>query len=196
MQRWSPRSTVSTTSVSHAVVSRSRSPSRRNKFRAVELRFPEDTSGPLATNQAKNWNNTVNFHAGAEGILTDNWMLRGGILVDPSPSPASTLTPDVPDATRVNLALGGTYRTDTGFHVDVGYQLIFLTSKTSTAPQLTGDYGGLVNILGLSLGYTTPRARAGGAAPIPEPTQEAPEPAAETAPSSTSGAARAPAPAL
>jgi len=35
-------------------------------------------------------------------------MLRGGVLVDPTPSPADTLGPDIPDSTRVNLALGGT----------------------------------------------------------------------------------------
>ncbi len=109
--------------------------------------------------------------AGNEAVAPQqlHWMLRGGVLVDPSPSPASTLTPDIPDSTRVNLAVGGTYKSERGFHVDVGYQLIVVTSKTSTAPQFPGEYGGFVNILGLSLGYTTPRGREGRVAPPPEP---------------------------
>jgi long-chain fatty acid transport protein len=147
-----------------------------NKFRSVDLTYPNDTTGTLSSSQPKNWNNTVNVHAGAEGILGDHWMLRGGILVDPSPSPSNTLTPDVPDATRINLAVGGSYRMYSGFKVDVGYQFIILTNKTSTAPQFAGDYGGFVNILGLSVGYNTPRPREPSIAPPPSQEPDAPPP--------------------
>jgi hypothetical protein len=120
-------------------------------------------------------------------------MLRGGVLIDPSPSPANTLTPDIPDSTRINLALGGTWKHESGVHVDVGYQFIILTGKTSTFGALPGDYGGFVNILGLSIGYATPApkqasnwvdpAGAGGEpAPVrPPPPAEAP-PTTPTAP--------------
>ena len=128
-------------------------------FKSIDLNFPQDASGSLATSQPKNWNNTVNFHLGAEGELSDIWTLRGGVLVDPSPSPAETLTPDIPDATRINLALGGTWKHESGVHVDLGYQFIILTGKTSTAPAFPGDYGGFVNVLGLSVGYSTPKAK-------------------------------------
>ena len=126
------------------------------KFRSVALNYPNDASGSLNSVQPKNWDNTANFHIGAEGTVSDHWQVRGGVLIDPSPSPANTLTPDIPDTTRVNLAAGGTYKTDIGVHVDVGYQFIILTGKTSTAPPFPGDYGGFVNILGITVGYTTP----------------------------------------
>jgi long-chain fatty acid transport protein len=160
-----------------------------NKFRSVDLNYPNDTTGTLSSTQAKNWNNTVNFHAGAEGGITDHWMVRGGVLIDPSPAPDRTLTPDIPDSTRINLAAGGTYRADSGFRVDVGYQFIIITSRTSTAPQFAGDYSGFVNILGLSLGYTTPAERVARVAPTPEPTQEQSAPP-EAAPSTSSKAKR------
>ncbi|HSO34292.1 MAG TPA: outer membrane protein transport protein [Labilithrix sp.] len=147
-----------------------------NKFKSVQLHYPDDATGTLDSTQPKNWNNTVNVHVGAEGILADHWMLRGGVLIDPTPSPDNTLTPDIPDATRVNLALGGTYRTDSGIHVDVGYQLLIFTTKTSTAPQLPGDYGGVVNILGFSVGFTTPREATTANVPLPEPPPPLPEP--------------------
>jgi len=141
-----------------------------NKLRSIALTYPQDTTGTLNTVQPKNWNNTVNVHVGAEGTLSDHWMLRGGILIDPSPAPANTLTPEIPDSTRVNLAIGGTYRTLSGIHADVGYQFIIITSRSSTAPQLPGDYSGFVNVLGLSLGYTTPPDRGRGVAPPPTTT--------------------------
>jgi long-chain fatty acid transport protein len=162
------------------------------KFEAIRINFPNDPSGSLNQNQAKNWNNVVNFHLGAEGELSDNWLLRGGVLVDPSPSPANTLTPDIPDSTRVNLALGGTYRHDSGFHVDLGYQFIILTGKTSTAPAFRGDYGGLVNILGISVGYATPREKVAKNEPWVDPAANPGEPAPAPAPDANPTPAPAP----
>ena len=163
-------------------------------FKSIDLNFPQDASGSLSTSQPKNWNNTVNFHLGAEGELNDIWTLRGGVLVDPSPSPAETLTPDIPDATRINLALGGTWKHESGVHVDLGYQFIILTGKTSTAPALPGDYGGFVNILGLSVGYSTPKAKEAlnlPAADVTPPVDPSPAPAP-----TTPDATPAPSPAL
>jgi long-chain fatty acid transport protein len=165
------------------------------KFKSIDLNFPNDASGSLNTTQPKNWNNTVNFHIGAEGELSDNWLLRGGVLVDPSPSPADTLTPDIPDATRVNLALGGTWRHDSGVHIDAGYQFIILTGKTSTAPVFPGDYGGLVNILGLSIGYSTPREKVASTTPWVDPAANVGEPAPAPAPDGTPPINPTPAPA-
>jgi long-chain fatty acid transport protein len=127
-----------------------------SKFRSIDITFPNDSSGGLGTTQPKNWNNTVNAHIGWEAALGDSWRLRGGVLYDPTPSPASTLTPDVPDANRVNLALGGGYLHSSGLRFDVGYQFIFALKTTSTVRQLPGDYSGTVNVIGLSLGYRTP----------------------------------------
>lgn len=128
-------------------------------LRSIALTFPNDASGTLNKTLPKNWHDTVNFHIGAEGELGEHWMLRGGILYDPSPSPTNTLTPDLPDSNRVNLALGGTWKHESGFHVDVGYQFIILTGKTSTVASLPGDYGGFAQVLGISLGYATPKAK-------------------------------------
>ena len=129
------------------------------KFQLDRPAVPGRRVGLAQLARAKNWSNTVNFHLGAEGELSDNWLLRGGVLIDPTPSPENTLGPDIPDSTRMNLALGGTWRHDSGIHVDVGYQFILLTGQTSTLPQFPGDYGGFANVLGLSLGYSTPKVK-------------------------------------
>ncbi len=79
----------------------------------------------------------------------------------------------------MNLAVGGTYKTDMGVHVDLGYQFLVLTGKTSTAPAFPGDYGGFVNIVGVTIGYTTPSEKKEATnVPPPDdrPTPAEPEP--------------------
>lgn len=163
-------------------------------LRSIDLTFPNDASGSLNKSLPKNWHDTVNFHIGAEGELSEHWMLRGGVLLDPSPSQSNTLTPDIPDSTRVNLAVGGTWKHESGFHVDVGYQFIVLTGKTSTVAALPGDYGGFAQVLGISVGYATPKAKeasnwvdpaAGGLEPPPPPPPPVNAPTDTPAPANT-----------
>lgn len=127
-----------------------------NHLDSVNIHFPQDATGSLSSVEPKRWQNQVNVHLGAEGTLSEHWRVRGGILYDPTPSPQSTLAPDIPDATRINLAAGATYAFTNGLRIDAGYQLLFLLTRTSTNPLLPGDYGGNVNILGLSVGYRMP----------------------------------------
>jgi long-chain fatty acid transport protein len=128
-----------------------------SKFRSIDITFPWTPA--LNVSEPKNWNDTVNVHLGGEVTLDRSWRVRAGVLYDPSPAPASTLLPDVPDADRLNLAAGGSYVHPSGFRLDLGYQYLFLFKRTSTAPQLPGDYSGFVNIVGISIGYRTPSAR-------------------------------------
>jgi long-chain fatty acid transport protein len=124
------------------------------KFHSIDIHFPNDAM--LSSSAPKNWHNTVNVHVGGELAIDDSWRIRAGVLYDPTPSPGSTLTPDVPDSDRLNLAVGGSYYHSSGLHVDLGYQLLFVFEKKSTAPQLPGNYSGIVNIIGVSVGYRSP----------------------------------------
>ncbi len=126
------------------------------KFHSIDIRFPRDASGQLGRAEPKNWNNTLNVHVGGEWSIDESWRVRAGVLYDPSPSPDNTLAPDIPDADRLNLALGAGYRHPTGVGVDLAYQIIVLFDKTSTGV-FAGTYGGNVNIVGISVSYRTPR---------------------------------------
>jgi long-chain fatty acid transport protein len=137
-------------------------------LRSIDLNF-EDTS--LSSSRAKSWKSGLNYHVGGEAAVAESWRVRAGALYDPSPAPKDTLTPDIPDADRLNLALGGSYVHASGFHVDLGYQFLILFKKESTAPELPGEYGGFVNILGVSVGYaTTPTKVVATTASPPPPT--------------------------
>ncbi len=130
-----------------------------NHFRSIDLTFPQDASGSLSQSQPKNWTSNVNVHLGAEYAFNEAWRIRGGVMYDPTPSPKETLTPDTPDANRINAAIGGTWRHKSGFYVDLGYELVVLLSQESTQPQLPGTYSGFANIVALAVGYTSPKLR-------------------------------------
>jgi long-chain fatty acid transport protein len=126
------------------------------KLKNVNIDFPYDASGTLATTEAKNWRNTANVHLGGELSVAREWRVRAGALYDPSPSRADTLAPDIPDANRLNLAAGVGWAHPTGVYVDLGYQFLILFSKDSTFPTFPGTYSGNVNIVGLSVGFAYP----------------------------------------
>jgi long-chain fatty acid transport protein len=99
----------------------------------------------------KLWHHTFNVRVGGEwqwGAL----VIRGGLEFDQTPAPADTLSPDLPDGNRVGLSVGGGYRLGP-FRGDVAYQLLVIGQKVSTNPYLPGRYGGLANVVGLTLGY-------------------------------------------
>ena len=137
------------------------------KFHSIDINFPNNPA--LSTHEPKNWDNRVNFHLGGEYTINPHWQARAGAMYDPSPSPPSTLGPDIPDANRLNLALGATYKADCGFFVDAGYQFINLFAKKSTNPNFSGEAGGIVNILAVSVGFTQNRKPVSTMAPPPEP---------------------------
>ncbi|HEX4517417.1 MAG TPA: outer membrane protein transport protein [Polyangiaceae bacterium] len=128
-------------------------------IQSIDLAFPNDQSGTLNQSLAKNWSGTVQAHLGTEYAFNDTWRIRGGMMYDPSPSPKNTLTPDLPDSDRVNIAVGGSWHHASGVYVDVAYEGVILLGATSTAPELPGTYSGYANILALAVGYATPHKR-------------------------------------
>ncbi len=100
----------------------------------------------------KNWNHTWNYHLGAEYDLNSQWRIRGGVMYDPTPSPQDTITPEIPDANRINIAIGAGYQWGK-FALDAGYQLVVITNAKTTAPQLPGSYSGVANLLSVTLGF-------------------------------------------
>ncbi|AKU98879.1 membrane protein involved in aromatic hydrocarbon degradation [Labilithrix luteola] len=159
-----------------------------SQFRSIDINFPDDPTGTLSTHQATNWNNKVNYHLGGEGEIDDHWRVRAGALLDPSPAPKETLSPIIPDATRLNLAIGAGYVHELGFRVDAGYQFLVLFRKDTTFPAFPGDYGGFANLLGVTVGYQTPMEKKTEPSvpavepPPAAPTEPAPTPSGEPPP--------------
>ncbi len=116
---------------------------------------PPNELGPLDTKLPKRWSHAWLVRTGGEYTLTEQWRLRAGIMYDSSPSPADTITPELPDSNRINLGLGGGYRWY-NFNFDLGYQLVILMNNDSTSPTQPigpGTYSGTAHILAFTVGY-------------------------------------------
>ena len=62
------------------------------------------------SNAPKNWNDVVALRLGAEYRVTDPLALRAGFVYDPTPVPADTMGPELPDADRFNYMVGAGYK--------------------------------------------------------------------------------------
>jgi long-chain fatty acid transport protein len=58
----------------------------------------------------RQWKDVCAVRVGAEYRVTDPLALRVGFVYDPSPAPAGTLGPDLPDADRLNYMVGAGYK--------------------------------------------------------------------------------------
>jgi len=123
----------------------------------------------------KKWVDQVSVHIGGELDVTKSVSIRLGFVYDPTPAIRPTLTPDIPDSTRVKITAGVGWKHDSGFGVDIGYQFVALTGAESTAPGFSGTYGGTAQVVGLTLTYRMPvTERAADAEPPAEKVPEAP----------------------
>jgi long-chain fatty acid transport protein len=147
---------------------------------SLDIYFAND---PVPQSQPRNWTHTFNYHLGAEWAPDDSWRIRLGGMYDPTPIPASTLSPDLPDSNRVNLAAGLGYRIK-GFTFDVAYTAVIFSNTTSTLPTFPAQYNGLANLFGITVGYQSPppKPETAAAEPAPPPPEAAPQPPPTTPP--------------
>ena len=133
----------------------------------------------------KGWVDQVSVHVGGEFSPTKSVAVRLGVVYDPTPSPRTTLTPDLPDSTRIKVTAGVGWQHESGVGVDIGYQFVALTGAQSIAPGFEGTYSGTAQVIGLTLGYRMPvAARAPVTEPAPAPAADPTVPAGEPVPAS------------
>ncbi|OJT19284.1 hypothetical protein BO221_38040 [Archangium sp. Cb G35] len=118
-----------------------------------QILFEFQTTPEFNLPSVKNWEDRWNFHVGGEYMVTNALAVRAGFVYDPTPSPAETLAPDLPDADRIRVSLGAGYAFG-GFRVDAAYQFVSLLETESTFPPLPGTYQGSAHVIGLTLGYS------------------------------------------
>lgn len=108
--------------------------------------------GTLDAPLAKDWEDTFAFRVGAEYGFTQALTGRLGFVFDPTPSPENTLSPDLPDANRIAVAVGGGYKAS-GIKFDLGYQFVKLLETDTTYPNLPGTMDGSAHVISGTIGY-------------------------------------------
>ncbi len=121
-----------------------------DSFKALTINFENSAlTNPLA----KKWLTVASVNVGAEYDFNEAFRGRLGFVYDPAATIKSTLTPDLPDATRYRFSAGAGWRSSFGLALDVAYQFVLLAPSVSTAPGFSGTYTGSAHILSLNLGY-------------------------------------------
>ena len=110
------------------------------------------------SNAAKNWKDVIAARFGAEYRVTDPLALRAGFVYDPSPVPAETMSPDLPDSTRLNYMLGVGYKIGpvtidvAGMYIDK-FDRTVNNQNNATLTGFNGTWTGDAWLASLDVGY-------------------------------------------
>lgn len=116
-----------------------------SKFKELAIQLPASMAGmTTTTTNPENYDNTTSVRLGGEyrfprlGVAA-----RAGFIYDPTPVPATSLTPQLPDVDRIDLTLGGS-KTFGKYGVHVGLLWVLPSSRSTSnepsQPELKGSY--------------------------------------------------------
>jgi long-chain fatty acid transport protein len=119
----------------------------------------------VTTNAAKNWEDVCALRFGVEYRVTEPLALRAGFVYDPTPAPASTMGPELPDATKFDYMVGAGYKIGAwtidvaGMYVDKKNRTVNNQVNASANPAdplasgFNGTWTGNSWLAGLDVGY-------------------------------------------
>lgn len=104
------------------------------------------------------WRNTLFGSLGADYRLSDQWILRGGLAYDQTPTRAATRDPRVPDGARTWISLGAAYMPAKNLEFDLGYTHLFVKDGdvndfSQTLDHLVGSFDNSGDLFGISMQY-------------------------------------------
>jgi long-chain fatty acid transport protein len=136
-----------------------------NSFKNLAITFEQPVVGPGGTFllppssvTPKNWEDVAAVRVGAEYRVTDPLALRAGFSYDPTPVPAETMGPELPDATRLYYTLGagfkfGNWTIDlSGIYIDKQDRTVNNMSL-ATLTGFNGTWKGDAWLAGLDIAY-------------------------------------------
>lgn len=124
-----------------------------------ELAIINQNSAQLSSTTPKHWKDVVAIRVGGEYRVTKPLALRLGFGYDPSPVPASTMGPELPDADRLNYMAGAGYKCG-NWTIDAAY--MYVDKKDRTVNNLNqngpltgfnGTWKGDAHLVALDIGY-------------------------------------------
>jgi long-chain fatty acid transport protein len=115
-----------------------------SKFHTLDIQVPAPTSGTMTISQPQDYENKTSFRIGGEyGFPHLGLAVRAGYIYDPTPIPTTTLTAQLPDINRNDVAIGAS-KTAGKYAVHVGLLWVLpgsrSTSMTPNMPQYKGSY--------------------------------------------------------
>jgi len=129
-----------------------------HSYRALDIDIRDNKALLPDSHTPKDWNDTAAFYVGGEYRVTDPLALRLGFRYDPTPVPAATMGPELPDADRLYYCAGAGYK-HAGWTFDVAYMYIDKKDRTVNNINLTagtgfnGTWKGDAHLVALDIGY-------------------------------------------
>jgi long-chain fatty acid transport protein len=123
-------------------------------YDTLRFDYKNNTSALQDTKLPRDYKNTFAFRLGAQYKVTDKLTARAGINLELTPIPSGYVTPELPDASRLNYAIGIGYKLSSHFVIDLSYTYEnFKRTDNNQALQLNGTYKTYLSAPGLALTY-------------------------------------------
>ncbi len=116
--------------------------------------YENNTSSLMDTKSARNYKNTLAFRCGAQYKIIENFSARLGVAYGITPVQAGYVTPETPDANRINYTAGLGYFFGKHFRLDASVLFTALKRKdTNIETNLSGTYKTNVVAPGIAVLY-------------------------------------------
>ncbi|OUJ71643.1 OmpP1/FadL family transporter [Hymenobacter crusticola] len=134
-----------------------------SKYKSLNFTFDGPVGGATTSNSRREYKDAVTLRLGGQYQLTSGLTVRAGGSFDFSPVKDGFVTPETPDADRLGLNLGASYKFGEHFGIDISGQFINLKKRTQTQAELAsngttdrvaGTYKTRIVIPGVGLNYT------------------------------------------
>ncbi|MHB8833274.1 MAG: OmpP1/FadL family transporter [Desulfobacteria bacterium] len=124
-----------------------------------ELKITNASVPSYSSTARKDWKDVVALRLGAEYRVTDPLALRAGFVYDPTPVPADTMGPELPDATRLNYMAGAGYKVgpwtiDGALMYIQKFDRTVNNQNTAAGTGFNGTWTGNAWLAGLDVGYS------------------------------------------
>ncbi|HEX8043467.1 OmpP1/FadL family transporter [Candidatus Deferrimicrobium sp.] len=109
-----------------------------HSFDSLPITIQNQVPTLFSTDSPKRWEDVVAFRLGVEYRVTDPLALRAGFVYDPTPVPASTMGPELPDSIKLDYMLGAGYKIG-AWTIDVAG--MYVDKKDRTVNNQAGQTG-------------------------------------------------------
>jgi len=123
-------------------------------YDTLAFNYKNTTASFQDTKLPRDYKNTFAFRLGGQYQVTDKIIARAGLSVELTPISAGYVTPELPDANRLNFTAGLGYKFNKHLIVDASFTYEhFSRYDDNVALQLNGTYKTYLSAPGLSLTY-------------------------------------------
>jgi long-chain fatty acid transport protein len=123
-------------------------------YDTLSFDYENNTASLIDTKSARKYKNTFAFRGGAQYKINNHFAARLGLAYGITPVQNGYVTPETPDANRVNYTAGISY--ELGKHLKIDASFLFTHLKrtdTNLETNLSGTYKTNVVAPGISIGY-------------------------------------------